>query len=392
MGWSFVQTYELLVSNRTIKANSHNMTLIRTSIGIDQVHILFDNAEWLDFPVTITFAQNEDVITLPLVLTTVDSDNWVAESIVTIPYEVIDMTGSIRVTVQGNDANGNHIITAKGAPLSVKEAGDVVDGISPTYTPTIDQWQLAYQKAMNAAGLAQEVIENINSRIDDIVANVQLSIPMATKDSAGMVQIGDGIDVVNGIISSNNNNSMSSEQIIAFANLARIAAYAFDFELDENGIVKDDVRIKQSLLDDILVPKTSVDVATNDKPGIIYPDNSTITVDDDGMIHAVAISHSWDGPILTIKSLAGETSANLVGPPVIISEVTASVDDEIGTPSVVVTVGGTDTEKTFDFAFSGLKGEKGDTGPSGYVLTQEDIETISDEIIARYTLADGMRY
>ena len=52
-----MQTYELLVKERSVRPNSKDMTLVRTSIGIDQVHILFDNAEWLGFPITCTFAR-----------------------------------------------------------------------------------------------------------------------------------------------------------------------------------------------------------------------------------------------------------------------------------------------------------------------------------------------
>ena len=44
---------------------------------------------------------------------------------------------------------------------------------------------------------------------------------------------------------------------------------------------------------------------------------------------------------------------------------TATVDQSSGTASVVVTSSGPDTAKIFNFAFSGLKGAKGDTGDQG---------------------------
>ena len=74
-------------------------------------------------------------------------------------------------------------------------------------------------------------------------------------------------------------------------------------------------------------------------------------------------------------------------------EITASVSNTTGEPSVSVTTSGPNAEKNIAFAFSGIKGEQGETGVSIARVEQTGISTVdggSNEITI--TLTDGRSY
>lgn len=92
------------------------------------------------------------------------------------------------------------------------------------------------------------------------------------------------------------------------------------------------------------------------------------------------VNHTWlnNGTIQGPKGEQGE-SAEITG-------ATASIDANIGTPNVVLTVGGDALHRTFDFAFENLKGEKGEKGNTGEAATITGATATIDNSIGNPTV------
>lgn len=76
------------------------------------------------------------------------------------------------------------------------------------------------------------------------------------------------------------------------------------------------------------------------------------------------------------KEVKEELIGNIKGANAKIANVTASVDESTGTPAVSVEMGGTESERSFHFSFSGLKGETGQAGAEGKI-TSVDVNKLT---------------
>jgi len=353
-----MQTYEIMVEGRSVKANSKNMSLVRTSVGVDRVHVLFDNDEWLGFPVTITFASANDMVSQTVTLTSMDSDKWAAEAYADVPWEVIDENGSVRVTLQGTDSSGNHIITAKGSPLTVIEAGDAMIGDVPSDAPTVDQWHQAYADALAAVNAAQSAVSDLQDRLDSIVAEAESSlddtigsaITPATTESLGVVRIGSGVSVdEDGVISVSipSGGGMTEGQERQLSNLAILAYTCFDTSFDESGILDEGATVRRSALP----------VATDGLVGAVRPDGYSTTVDESGTLHATV----YTLPLATEQSVGGVRPD---GSTVLVSDGVISVPTATGAAIGLVRPDGT----TISISEDGVLTATGGGGDGGYIL------------------------
>jgi len=354
--------HNVFVVGRTIEIDPSSRNIVEGGIGVDSIHVYFDNPEWLDFPITAVFSNGSRRASQAVSITAPsEQSDWAAEGQCEIPWEVTQDDGLLEIAFRGSGEDGRKIVTAKGAHFFVVPSMASKADVAPASDiPTVDEWNAAYANAVAAANQATLVATEFESRIDEAVESAKAELGdiadnafgPATDSELGLVKIGSGLRVSDdGRIDVTSVSGLSDSQKSQIANLAALAYYCFDTSFDEDGNLNEDAALKPSSL-----PK-----ATVLSPGAVMPDGTSIFVDGNGIIRSASGFSSYEATVSD-----GESPSVSVAP---------SRDGS-----------------TLVFSFCGLKGDKGDRGPAGYELTQDDISAISNAIIEQYQLGDTTRY
>ena len=172
--------HALSVEGNAIVPQGH-VPIVSGSVGADEVELALGE-EWEGLTLSLVFAGSGETV----------RTSWDGASVVTVPWEVVQRPGRMRVGLIGRDGEDRRLTALMEVGIQVVQCCDE-DGGEPS-SPTVSEYQQALHDCREATDAATALVERgeqVMEQVDQLVTDADLEGYVTREDLAPYAQDAD---------------------------------------------------------------------------------------------------------------------------------------------------------------------------------------------------------